>query len=285
MTTDQPNILFMSPKRGGILQSSGFLDLKSLMALNRTCKANMIDEQSLILLIENELTRNHGVQTMEKALDFWRKMCHRYSMLKPWLERDSNSKSMKITIFNLLDASRYEVMLGKMLRAVPTQSERLQLLSEKDAHGRTLLHNTAISGHFKSLKTILSVYPESERLRAVNVQDCKGWTVLHCAALSGNFESIQTILDVYPEAERLQTLDMHNEYGEIVLHRVAESNNIECIKAVLSLYPESERLQAANRQDAMEFTVLDNMKPETRDSIVKWLSQQSENSSGPKHDM
>ncbi len=84
---------------------------------------------------------------------------------------------------------------------------------------------------------------------------------------------------MYPEAERLQTLDMHNEYGEIVLHRVAESNNIECIKAVLSLYPESERMQAANRQDAMEFTVLDNMKPETRDSIVRWLSQQSENSS------
>ncbi len=75
-------IIFSAPKRGGIVQSSGLLDLKSLMALNRTCKTNMIDELSLILLIENEITRNHGVETMEEAIEFWQEVCSENPLLK-----------------------------------------------------------------------------------------------------------------------------------------------------------------------------------------------------------
>ncbi len=55
--------LFSAPKRGGILQSSGFLDLKSLIALSQTAKAHAFDELSLIMLIENEITRHHNVHT------------------------------------------------------------------------------------------------------------------------------------------------------------------------------------------------------------------------------
>ncbi len=53
--------LFTSPKRGGILQSSGFLHLKSLISLSQTCKSNALDELSLILYIENDITRYHKV--------------------------------------------------------------------------------------------------------------------------------------------------------------------------------------------------------------------------------
>ncbi len=67
-----PLVLFASPKQGGILQSSGFLDLKGLMALSRTAKAHALDELSLILVIENEITRNHKCHTMEEASDFLR---------------------------------------------------------------------------------------------------------------------------------------------------------------------------------------------------------------------
>ena len=59
------------------MRSSGFLDLKSLMALSQTCKAHALDELSLIIFIENEMTRNHGVQTMEEAIAFWRKVRQR----------------------------------------------------------------------------------------------------------------------------------------------------------------------------------------------------------------
>ena len=52
-------VLFASQKQGGILQSSGFLDLKSLMALGRTAKSNAFDELSLIRLIEHELTTHN----------------------------------------------------------------------------------------------------------------------------------------------------------------------------------------------------------------------------------
>ena len=95
MTDHATTPLFVSPKRGGILQSSGFLDLKSLMALGQTCKANMIDELSLILLIENEITRQHGVKTMEEAIDFWINRC-RNNPFKKWLVRDSRNDAESI---------------------------------------------------------------------------------------------------------------------------------------------------------------------------------------------
>ncbi len=98
-----PTILFVSPKRGGILQSSGFLDLPSLMALSETCKSNALDALSLIQLIENEIMRYHGsVQTMEEAIVVWRQVCAygpygrlASPLLKEWLDRynggDGNS--------------------------------------------------------------------------------------------------------------------------------------------------------------------------------------------------
>ncbi len=239
--TDDPNILFVSPKRGGILQSSGFLDLKSLIALNRTCKANALDELSLIVLIENEITRSHGVQTMEEAIEYWRNVCRSKSLLKQWLERDrscsSTVVSIKVTHHMLSCALPYEVMFSKMIRIVPTQSERLRLISEKDVLGRTLLHDVAESGNYESLKTALTLYPESERLPALGVTTRHGSNVLHC---------------------------------------VADSNNIECIKAVLSLYPESQHLEAANMQNTNGETMLDIMDAKTREAIVEWLSKSEE---------
>ncbi len=274
-TTSHPTTLFVSPKQGGILQSSGFLDLKNLMALNRTCKANMIDELSVMLLIENEITRYHGVNTMKEAIDFWRLVCHRYPLLKQWLGRDGSNcvESITVTRYMLSDAALYEVMLAKMLRTVPTQPERLQLVSRKCAWtGETVLHCAAYSGNPESIRLILALYPETELLRIVNVQDDYGWVALHCAARSGNFESIETILDVYPESERLQALNTTNHEGETVWHRVADSNNIECIKAVLSLLPESQRLQAANRKNENGYAMLDDMNEETHTAIMRWLS-------------
>ncbi len=267
-------LLFLAPKQGGILQSSCLLDLSSLMALGQTCKANTIDEQSIILLIENEITRHHGVKTMQQAIDFWRKV-FRDDRLKRWLKRDGDTTGLiKVTQEMLSTAVTYEVMLSKMLRTVPTQLGRLQLVSRKcEWTGEIVLHCAAYSGNLQSLETILAVYPEAERLRAVNVQDDDGWIALHCAAQSGNFESIQTILDVYPESERVQALIVANSFGETVLHCVAASNNVEFIKSVLSFYPESQCIQALNTQNAYRETVLDKMDANTRNTIMEWLSK------------
>ena len=323
MTTDHTKtkmntIIFAPPKRGGILQSSGFLDLQCLMSLNRTCKAHVFDELSLIQLIENEVTRYHGVRTMQEAIHFWRYIFGKPS-LKRWLRRGSNSSnsngatdSITVTRYMLSDASRYEVMLAKMLRAVPTQSERLQLVSELGPFGRTLLYRVAESGNTESLKAVLAIHPESEHLKVVSREDEHGWTILHCAAYSGNaesirfllalypeteyfnavsmpdkhgwtalhcagrsgnFEAMETILALHPESKRLQALHVANPLGETVLHRVAISNNIECIKAVLSLFPESQRLQVLNERNEKRSTVLDHMTANTRNTILEWLSQ------------
>ncbi len=201
--TDRFDTLFLSPKRGGILQSSGFLDLKSLMALNRTCKANMIDELSLILLIENEITRYHGVKTLKEAIVFWRNLCRRH-LLKEWLERDGTESITVTTVtrFMFSDALSYEVMLDKMLKFVQTDSERAQLLSEQGPFGRTLLYRVAESGNPESLKAILALYPESERSKVVSRKDRYGWTALHYSA--GSVESLKIILALLPECRELK---------------------------------------------------------------------------------
>ncbi len=258
MITDHPTTLFVSPKRGGILQSSGFLDLKSLMALSRTCKANAFDELSLTLFIENEITRYHGVDTMEEAIVFCRKL-YRRPLLRRWLERDYEPIQVSI-------ATRYEVMLAKMLRVVPTESERYQLVSEKDKPGGgALLHDAAKLGNPESIRTVLALYPESERLQVLDLEDNYGETALYCAALLGNFKlhciHFKTLLAVYPESERLQALNRRTTHlSETVLHLGARSK-VEVIKNLLSYGR----------------TVLDNMNEETRNSIMNWLSQ-SENS-------
>ncbi len=264
MDHDHTTIL-AAPKRGGILQSSGFLDLQSLMALSRTCKANMIDEQSLILLIENEITRSRGVDTKEEAIVFLRNI-YRWPLLKLWLERDygctngtTTTTEIKVTRHMLTHAVPYEVMLSKMLRAVPTQLERLELVKNEwrgvtvlphlravwDQRKQTILHRAASSGNHESLKTVLALFPESERLQVVSMQDSKGRTVLHFAAESGNSDSIKTLLSLHPESERLKVVNSGHREEHTVLHAAARSGSFEAIETILSLYPESER-QALN---------------------------------------
>ncbi len=179
-TRDNKMIIFAPPKQGGILQSSGFLDLRSLISLSRTCKTNAFDVLSLILLIENEITRFDlgRVETVEAAIDFLRNI-YRYPLLKQWLERDINrvADSIQITRELLSDVLAYEVMLAKMLKTVPTQAERLELVSEQDKKERTLLHNAARAGNPESTKTMLAVYPKSEYFQALGMKDVDG---LHC---------------------------------------------------------------------------------------------------------
>ncbi len=190
-------VVFAPPKQGGILQSSGFLDLRSLISLSRTCKTNAFDVLSLILLIENEITRFDlgRVETVEAAIDFLRNI-YRYPLLKQWLERDSSrvADSIQITRELLSDVLTYDVMLAKMLRTVPTQAERLELVSEQEEKGRTLLHDAAESGNPGSIKIVLALFPESARLNALGLRDENGQTVLYCAVSSNHTESTRLIL-------------------------------------------------------------------------------------------
>ncbi len=252
------SILFAAPKRGGILQSSGFLDLKSLMALNLTCKSNAYDELSLILLIENELTRNHGVQTIEEATSLWRKV-YRNSLLKRWMNRNDTTTDEPIRVTRqMLSETVYhcfEVMFHKMLRAVP-ESERLQMVREPYVTGWTLFHYAADMGNLEATRAIIDLYPEPERLHATRVQDSNGCTVLHCAAKSGSVECIKAILSLYPELERLQALGSQDKMGETILHCAARSGNCESLEAILALYPKAQHLQAVGMRDTSGGTVL-----------------------------
>ncbi len=181
------------------------------MALGQTCQANMIDELSLILLIENEMTRDHGVKTKEDAIAFWNFVRSDYSLLTEWLDRDycsvaadadaDASEPITVTREMLAEAVRYEVMFVKMLRTLP-RSEQVHIVCEPNNLGVTTLHAAAFSGNIQTVKTILSFYPECQHLHLVSKRDDYGRTVLHHTADSGSVKMIQFLLGLWPDSRR-----------------------------------------------------------------------------------
>ena len=229
------------------------------MALSLTCKAHALDELSLILLIENELTRCHGVQTIKKATSLWRKV-YRNSLLKRWMNRNDTTTDEPIRVTRqMLSETVYhcfEVMFHKMLRAVP-EFECLRMVSDPGDNGWPLIHSVVSSGNSEAIRAILDHCPESERSQVATFQDnYLNRTVLHCAAESGNIECIKLILSYHPESEYSRAVRSQDKMGATVLHCVARSGNLECIKLVLDHYPESERLQAVSTQGTNGETVL-----------------------------
>ncbi len=174
------------------MQSSGFLDLKSLMSLSRTCKAHAYDGLSLIMFIENELTRCHKCHTTQEALDYLKSLYEKkYLPLKQWFERDGkHSIRVSRRMAELAVRRAFVVMFVKMLRTV-LESERLKFVSQQDLLGMNLLHRAARSGNIEIIKAILAVYPESDYLSVVNLKDEFRGTVLHHVTESGNRESLQ----------------------------------------------------------------------------------------------
>ena len=288
-------ILFVSPKQGGILQSSGFLDLTSLMALSRTCKANAFDELSLIQWIENEMTHYHSVRTMEEAITFCRN-AYRSSFLRQWLERDSTEAATALLLSedSNFEATTYEIMISKMLLTLPEsqrlklvcrqdtcdrrgetvlhrvancpqslqlilsllpESQRLQALSRENHYGHVVLHSAAYSGNVDSIRLVLSKYPESQRLAAVTSQDINGRTALLIVANSGNSQSITTLLNLVPESQLLHAVNTENEHGFTALHYAGRSDSVGAIETILSLYPESQRLQALYDLESIKYTL------------------------------
>ncbi len=273
--------LLVSPKQGGILQSSGFLDLMSLMSLSQTCKANALDELSLILLIENDLTLCHKVETMEEAIAFLKEVYRKSPEVKRWLNRESFEK---VTL-NV----EYDVMLAKLLRVEP-DSEHFRIVRQTDRREMNLLHHAAERGNFESVKVILDLLPESKRVQllgttygrgrslfddAVRSKDIecveyllgiypeserlkilKDRRLLHVAADSGDVEWIRTILEFYPKSERQDVIRMQDSYGRTVLGRSVDSGSPEAIQFVLSLYPEPERFKVVSKQNQNGGTLL-----------------------------
>ncbi len=248
-----PTVLFVSPKRGGILQSSGFLDMKSLTALSQTCQSNAYDELSLIQLIENELTRNHQVDTIGEALVFW-KDANRKLPLCEWLERADNT-SIVPTREMLFDAVEYDVMLDKMLKAIP-ESQVLQAMTERDELDMTVLHRAAFVGHVESVRLIINRLPVSERLSVLMMKNGMDQTVLHCATFPNDPALIQFFLNMLPESHLGQFVSTPDTDGRTALHWAAYVDNFESIQLMLTPLPETPRTQLVNMRDASDMTVL-----------------------------
>ncbi len=216
------------------------------MAQSQTCKAHAIDELSLIMLIENEVTKKHKCHTMEEAIASW-KTLYRHPSLKSGLGRDRVVGSIVITRNMLSEAVSYDVMLAKMLQTIP-KSKRLEIVSEQDGYGWALLHIAVCESNVVSVTHILSIYPESLHIQAVSMKDSFGMTVLHQAAVSSNPSIlIKMLLNLYPETEYFQAVNARDKRGNTVLHRAIWS--IDLLKCILSLLPENQRNQIVSEKD------------------------------------
>ena len=267
-----PQFLFAPPKQGGVVQSSGFLDLRSLMALSQTCKAHALDELSLIQSIEHELTRDHKCRTMEEAIDFW-KDTYRQPLLKQWLDRDRHPLVLVVPSQGmLLAAVPYDVMFVKMLRLIP-RSVCFEVLIEKGKESRSVLHRAVNAGKHELVRAIFASLPTSEHYQAVTIRGSYGMTTLHYAGDSGNMECIKTVLDLYPESKYSSVLCAQTGYRRTVLHCAARSNNFELIKFLIELIPEAECHRVVEMKDQQGKTVLDLVSAATRESIMELLSE------------
>ena len=245
------------------------------MALSHTCKAHALDELSLILWIENEVTRNHGVQTMEEAIAFCKGMYHPHSRWRPWLVC-SDPHFFRVTGNLLMGAVslHYDAMLAKLLQTIRTESRRIRMVNERDLDGYNLLQYAARTSNVECIKAILSVYPESMRLQALSTQSKDGRAVLHFAVLAGNLAAVDLILALYPESEHLQAVTMRDANGGTPLHCAARSDkSLETIKLLLNSLPESQRVEAVNIQDQNGDTALQLIQSSvSRESIMELLS-------------
>ncbi len=260
------SILFVAPKQGGILQSSGFLDLKSLIALSQTAKENVCDELSLVVLIENEITLYHGVQTKEEAITFL-KVVFESLPLRDWLNHDNSTA----TVVTLSASVRYEVMFAKMLRSVPP-SQRWKITLKKDEFGKSVLHHAAQSGKLESVKRVLAFY-ESQYLKAISTKDNFGRSVLTCAAQGGNHKTIEFLLTILSESQRLQVANLQDKDVKTVLHYAAESGSLESVKTILALYPLEQQIQVLNRTDRYQKTLLHYAAESENSELIKFMIQ------------
>ncbi len=235
-------ILFAPPKQGGILQSSGFLDLTSLIALSQTAKAHAFDELSLILYIENEVILDHQVRTREDAIRFLELACRRFVgwLRDGWCTRD---------VAHYATEFGYFVMFSKMLSTATDWGEVYAILYYALRTNNTVLRNVA-GAKPESLRLILNAFPESQHWQFVSMKDRHGNTVLDYTARYGRPESIQFILSIYPESERLTALCKRDEKGRTALHYVADSLP-DSVRCILTQLTESHRLQVVSMQDRL----------------------------------
>ncbi len=291
---DSPNkmlhtILFGPPKQGGILQSSGFLDLKDLMTLKRTAKAHAFDEQSLIQLIENEVTRDHNCHTVEEAIAFC-KTTWRQPWFKGWLYRSTSSVA---TPGQLVCALENDVMFRRMFNSIP-EAQIFHILMEKDVlhgvadsgrseyihlifsklskeegvnallmkrtrDGATIVHSSI--HHFRVLEACLAHCPKALCFEVLSKKDNNGWTLLHLAAQRRRFDSMKLIWAIVNEKERGQLVFARDAFGQTALHHAAIPGGIygssEDIDTVLSfLASNADRTSLVRLQDNKGRTAL-----------------------------
>lgn len=299
--------LFASPKRGGVLQSSGFLVLKRWLERDGSTAASMIHIKDMLfealryeVMLEKMLRtlpeperfkfvneQNRYGWTVLQGAALWGNIASFETILALYPEPQrkqalcthvEEQRTLLHCVTNRGDSGDSE-FIHKILALYP-ESERLQVARICNIEGRTALHHVAESGDIECVRSILSLYPESDRLQAICAQDQYGWTVLHYAMNSRSIECIELLLALHSASEYVQVLNMVNIKGDTALHRAARSGHYECVRAILSLYPETQRLEAVKATNRFGVDVWDyateSDNPDECLKVIRALCPESE---------
>lgn len=281
------------------LQKSGLLDLRSLIALNRTAKGNAYNLESWQILIENEIITSVEFKDLVDAKDFVKKIWNK-QVLKNWLNRQHALPSDELTelaIAALPKALDYNSMLTKILQALPPN--RLDTLVTSLSGGRELSQHELLRELIKlsHLDVIINTFSDTEKKTLLSYKDNKGNCLIHLASMFHNSIPLKRLIEFYPQTEWLAIVQTKNDNGETPLdllvfkeeqfkqlvlmlikqdkdfllyyrgrhnntlgHLIASSNYQPFLLSLLETYPEHERLIVLlTKKNSMGYRVLDSL--------------------------
>ena len=130
----------------------------------------------------------------------------------------------------------------------PIEKWQMDLMTEKDTYGKTLLHYACEFGLDDVVFTILYCDKEGIHVK-INAQDKNGWTPLHYACANGHTEAA---IELFSSLTKLKSglkdkLDykLQNKQGNTPLHLAAFKGHAETIISILKLFEDSSEPVAA----------------------------------------
>lgn len=245
-----------------LLQDIGLVDARLHRSLSLTSRHYQLKPYTLLQLIENEITTEHGLilparehfteqEAYQTAIQAFIASCKEYyrlvnnkSVFHSWLNREGLGSATSHILCDAAD-SGYDVMLRKMLKQVP----------KEDWYWNKCL--VSQSKNYYSSMNDDEVYDDDLFLPLQ-------MPLLHWALNSNKVAVVNTVLQAYPAQERLSAIQYINQgenldydrEGNTALHHAARCRHIEALRLLLNMYPQSEHYNVLMTRNALGNTVI-----------------------------
>ena len=138
----------------------------------------------------------------------------------------------------------------RVLRKCFTVNQRVSLLSELHANGRSVVQEAAWLGYSKLLTVILQTLPTyQEQLQVISAKDMYGSNAIHTAVLKDHPETVKVLLSCLPTETRFLMISQFVSDKSIVVHKISLRGLTQILKVVLGLLPSELRMKLLSIED------------------------------------